>query len=108
MTACPVVSAECKLFPHLLAPGFCTAWQDSRDFFRMFFVLALLVVKPLEEEVLLGWGKVCHVAVVPPDLSLLVVPHKEKQAVACIHAWAINTNCTNLCCEMSAFPWLVL
>lgn len=48
------------------------------------------------------------VAVVPPDLSLLIVPHKEKQAAACIPAWAINTNCTNLCCEMSAFPWLVL
>lgn len=31
-----VVSVECILFPRLLASGFCTAWQDSRDFFSCF------------------------------------------------------------------------
>lgn len=79
-----VVSTECNLFPHLLAPGFCTAWQDSRDFFPVFLVLALLVVKLLEEEVLLGWGKVCRgsscpTRLVPVDCST------QREASCCLH-----------------------
>lgn len=78
-----VVSVECILFPRLLASGFCTAWQDSRDFFLVFLVLTLPVAK-LQEEVLLGWGKVCcgsscPTRLVPVDCST------QREASCCLH-----------------------
>lgn len=43
-TAC-TWSADCNLFPRLLAPGFCTPLEDSTDS-SVLLVLALLVTKP--------------------------------------------------------------
>lgn len=56
----------------------------QQRFFPVFLVLALLVVKLLEEEVLLGWGKVCRgsscpTRLVPVDCST------QREASCCLH-----------------------
>lgn len=70
---------------HICLPlDFAQHGKTAEIFFPVFLVLALLVVKLLEEEVLLGWGKVCRgsscpTRLVPVDCST------QREASCCLH-----------------------
>lgn len=83
MTAC-VWSAQNAISFHVCLPLDFAHMSRQQRFFPVFLVLALLVAKALEEEVLLGWGKVCHgsscpTRLVPVDCST------QREARCCLH-----------------------
>lgn len=78
-----VWSAQNATSFHVCLPlDFAQRGKTAEIFFVL--VLALLVAKPLEEEVLLGWGKVCRgsscpTRLVPVDCST------QREASCCLH-----------------------